>query len=405
MRIGLVSYGGGEVPGGPDLSATALAGALAEVTADSGHRVVLYLRRGSYQGVTRDQLFEVRELAAGPAHPVSNATALEDLGQFVRALGQDVGQVDVLHSHGWLAGLATLLAAEATATPVVHTFHPDVHTQSSNGHADPGRNHAERACAARADHLIATSAATQQALLRTGVPRHRITVIPPGIAVRQNSGPLGHRRARPGAIVGFGPPGRLADLIRALPALPPPTTVTLCGTPHHPLTAATGTLTGLADSLGVGARVYLTEGPTAPARAKALDGARVAVYLGPSAAIDTEHLEAMALGVPVITDNEVAAEAVVYDISGVREMELTPRRLAGVLRELLGNPVLRQQMSVAGRDRAHTRYHPNRIARETLRVYESVHEVSAHRRGLTRPGAPGPVQQVADQRETAPPAR
>jgi glycosyltransferase involved in cell wall biosynthesis len=47
-----------------------------------------------------------------------------------------------------------------------------------------------------------------------------------------------------------------------------------------------------------------------------------------------------------------------------------PRQLAGALRQLLARQAQREQFGAAGRDRASTRYSWDRVAAETVRVYE-----------------------------------
>jgi glycosyltransferase involved in cell wall biosynthesis len=79
----------------------------------------------------------------------------------------------------------------------------------------------------------------------------------------------------------------------------------------------------------------------------------------------------MALGIPVVAGNPLAAEAVIDGVTGVHVSPITAATLTAPLRGLLGNHVARRAMGSAGRDRVASRYSWGRIATETLR-YQAV---------------------------------
>jgi glycosyltransferase involved in cell wall biosynthesis len=63
-------------------------------------------------------------------------------------------------------------------------------------------------------------------------------------------------------------------------------------------------------------------------------------------------------------------DTVVDGVTGKLVPPRKPRALAGTLHHLLSHPTLRGQFGAAGRDRAASRYSWERVAAETVRVYE-----------------------------------
>lgn len=94
---------------------------------------------------------------------------------------------------------------------------------------------------------------------------------------------------------------------------------------------------------------------------------------------DTLSLEAMALGVPVLTGCPELSEGVLDGVTGLHLRGGGPpaRELAHSLRRLFDNDSLRDGMGLAARDRALNRYSWARIAAETSRVYQDIYQVSA----------------------------
>jgi glycosyltransferase involved in cell wall biosynthesis len=82
-------------------------------------------------------------------------------------------------------------------------------------------------------------------------------------------------------------------------------------------------------------------------------------------------LEAMGCGMPVVASAVGGlTDTIVDGITGRLVPPRKPRALAGTLHHLLGHASLREQYGAAGRDRAWARYGWDRVAAETVRVYE-----------------------------------
>lgn len=351
MRVAVVSFPLGRPdPGGPEPPVRALADALV----DLGHQVKLL---GGGRGDHADRR------RAGPMR--GESTGLENVGSYVRQLSRELeaGDYDVLHSHGWLAGLTGVLAARAGQVPLVHTY-----LDQPRVGAPVTELRAERLCAAHAAHLVVTSGDECEALVRAGIPRRRVSVVPRGLDVIEPPAGTPFPPATGHRIVVFGGQSRVAELIRMLKAVPGADLV-LAVTPEHPLDE--GEVCALAGRLGLGDRVTVEHVATPLSRMSLMRSA-VAVVCMANADPGTAHLEAMMMGVPVVAGNAVAAEAVVDGITGFHARENEPRQLAGSLRTLLNDPIRREGMGMAGRDRALMRYSWTRVAGEIAQIYRRV---------------------------------
>src|SRR3954468_23755093 len=131
MRVALVSEHasplavlGGVDAGGQNVHVAALARALAR----RGAEVVVHTRRDDPGLPRRVELCPgvvVDHVDAGPACALPKDELLPHMRAFARELERcwRDERPDVVHSHFWMSGLATLDAASALKIPVVHTFH------------------------------------------------------------------------------------------------------------------------------------------------------------------------------------------------------------------------------------------------------------------------------------------
>ena len=83
-------------------------------------------------------------------------------------------------------------------------------------------------------------------------------------------------------------------------------------------------------------------------------------------------IQAMACGTPVVAAaNGAHLDAVVDGTTGILVEPLRPALLAQKIRALLAHPMQLEAFSVAATDRARSRYSWDRIAHETLAVYDT----------------------------------
>jgi D-inositol-3-phosphate glycosyltransferase len=133
----------------------------------------------------------LRALAAGPAAPLAKnrlVDVADEFGEAVATLaGRSTPRYDLIHSHYWLSGLATLPVAIELGLPFVQSFHTlGAMKNSSLAPGDEpeheGRLRGEAFLANQADAIVAGSAAEVGTLiddLRT--PPERLWVITPGV--------------------------------------------------------------------------------------------------------------------------------------------------------------------------------------------------------------------------------
>jgi glycosyltransferase involved in cell wall biosynthesis len=82
-------------------------------------------------------------------------------------------------------------------------------------------------------------------------------------------------------------------------------------------------------------------------------------------------LEAMACGVPVVASAVGGMlDTVVHEVTGRLVKPKSPLDVAAAINQLLRDDFLRQSLGAAGRDRAKARYTWDRIAADTLRIYD-----------------------------------
>jgi D-inositol-3-phosphate glycosyltransferase len=163
---------------------------LAEQLARRGATVDLITRAAAEPG--QRTLFDgvtLHELAAGPRGQLGReqlAAAADEFGEGVAALaGRRSRRYDVIHSHYWLSGLATLPVALELGLPFVQSFHTLAAMKNATGSAEPERRVlTERYLANQVTAIVAGSAAEATALIDLArAPADRVWVVPPGVDV------------------------------------------------------------------------------------------------------------------------------------------------------------------------------------------------------------------------------
>ena len=247
------------------------------------------------------------------------------------------------------------------------------------------------------DRLIAVSEGVRLTHLRIGVPADSMVTVPNGI-VRRGAGP-GRQAAR--AQLGLHPDqpvimtvGRLmvqkgqSYLVAAIPALAarfPRLAVVIVGGGY-----LADELARQAAELGVAEIVHLP-GHRDDAR-MLLDAADVFVLPSRQEGMPLAALEAMDVGLPVVaTDVIGTAEVVANRQTGTLVAPQDPAALAAALAELLGDPVLRARYGEAGSLRYTELFTAQRMAAQTLAVYDDLLRESAPR-SVAGPPRSRPVQ-------------
>ncbi|NUT52330.1 MAG: glycosyltransferase [Saccharothrix sp.] len=372
MKISVVSAHASPLPvlddaeeGGQDVHVAELAAALVA----AGHDVVVHTRRDSPRSPevvrTRDG-YDVVHVPAGPPSPVHPDEMLPHLDELTRSLrAQWRGdRPDVVHAHYWTSGVASVLAVNGLDVPVVQTFHSlGAEAQLEGDETVPEvRVSTERLIGREACRVIASCTDEKSQLVRSGVPRAKIAVVPPGVDVRRYK-PDGPRlnRTLPHRIVS--PAAGAEDAIMALRSVWDTELVVVGGRPED-----VRRLREKSHAAGVGDRVRLVGRVPQVALPALLRSADVVVCAATDPTVTP--LEAMACGVPVIAATVGGAPDTVVDgVTGLLVPPSDHRALTRALRPLLTDDARRDAYGIAGADRVQARYSTDRIAAETARVY------------------------------------
>lgn len=373
----------GEVDaGGQNLHVAELSAALAR----KGHQVTVYTRRDDPDLPERTRCapgVEVVCVPAGPPRRIPKDELLPYMGAFGGYLIEcwRRRRPDVVHAHFWMSGLASILAARNVGVPVVQTFHAlgtvKRRYQGREDTSPPERITLERKIGREATRVAATCSDEVFELVRMGVPRDRISVVPSGVDTEMFT-PEGERQPK-GARYRLVSAGRLVRrkgfdvVVRALRSLPDTELVIAGGPPRSSLVSdpEAQRLWRLANDEGVADRVHLlgqVPHRDMPALLRSADIVVCTPWYEPFGIVP---LESMACGVPVVASAVGGLTDTVVD--GVTGLHVPPRQLdqmVQTLRQLLLDESRRQAFGIAGADRARARYSWDRVATDMLRVYE-----------------------------------
>ncbi|MGN9805758.1 glycosyltransferase [Micromonospora sp. L32] len=397
MRIAMISEHasplavlGEEDAGGQNTHVAELAAALV----GEGHDVRVYTRRDAVDlpdVVDAAAGYQVRHVPAGPAQRVPKDELLPYMGEFGRWMAEQWGEQgwrpDVAHAHFWMSGLATLHAGRRTNTPVVLTYHAlgsvKRRHQGARDTSPPGRVGYERALGRAADRVIVQCQDEIGELVRLGVPRSRMALVPSGVneEMFRPEGPVAPRHPTRPRILTV---GRLVerkgfqDVIRALPAVPEAECVVVGGPAAEllPADSFARRLGALAESCGVADRVKLVGAVPREEMAAWYRSADVLVAAPWYEPFGLTPLEGMACGVPVVGTNVGGiADTVVDGLTGDLVPPRDPRALGTAIRRLLADRVRRFAYATAALDRIRSRYSWKRCAEQLSAVYATVSTV------------------------------
>jgi D-inositol-3-phosphate glycosyltransferase len=389
MKIAMVSEHasplavlGGADAGGQNVHVAELSSALTR----RGHVVTVYTRRDDPDLPERVEMpegYTVVHVPAGPAERLPKDELLPHMGPFARFLDAQwsADRPDVTHAHFWMSGIATQLAARHLNLPAVQTFHAlgvvKRRHQGADDTSPAERRHLEAMIARTATWVAATCTDEVFELMRMGRSRARISVVPCGVNLDlfHPDGPAAPRgdRYRIVSVGRFVPRKGFDVVVRALPAIPDAELV-LVGGPdraHLDSDPEARRLLKLADELGVADRVQL-HGSVArehmPAILRSADVVACTPWYEPFGIVP---LEAMACGVPVVASAVGGMlDTVVHEVTGRLVKPKSPAEVAAAVNQLLRDDFLRQSLGAAGRDRARSRYSWDRVAADTLRIYD-----------------------------------
>jgi glycosyltransferase involved in cell wall biosynthesis len=392
MKIALVAQHSTPVPGTPDASA-ATAGddarlvEMSKSLAGEGHQVTVYARRNGKTLPERADLAPgVSVEYVGPADPGGDDSRLvAHVGAFSAPLhaAWAKDRPDVVHAVRWTSGLAALAAARDLRVPVVQTFDQLGVTERRHGLVPSGagteRIRLEPAIGRTVDAVVASSYDEEADLARLGIPRRHIRVVPVGIDTSEFTpeGPIHGRndRHRLVTIADLTAEGEsLTILLQAMAKIPGAELVVAGGPAREDLRGDLSyrRLAKLSDSLDLHGRVFFAGQLGRADLPPLLRSADLMVNINQHEASAVTSIQAMACGTPVVAAaNGAHLDAVVDGTTGILVEPLRPALLAQKIRALLAHPMQLEAFSVAATDRARSRYSWDRIAHETLAVYDT----------------------------------
>lgn len=388
MRIALVAQHGSPLTPARDAAADARAAAmtsLAQALAGLGHRTTIYARKdapdlpGSVilaRGVT------VEHLTAGPPAPLGP----DELAAHVREFGDQLAKrwsrtcPDIAHALSWTSGLAALAAARDLDVRVVQSFGSLAAVERR--HRLPASGPAARirleACIARtADRILAGTSDEAAELVRMGVPRASVTVVPTGVDTGRFTpdGPAASRGERPRllAVAPLAEDQGLELLVRMLTGVPEAELVIAGGPPEAALRKdkVYQKLMKLARSLRVHDRLAFTGEVSPDGLPALLRSADLLVSAAPFDPHGAITVAAMACGTPAaVLAVGANRDAVLDETTGLL---IAPGRIslfAHRVRRLLAAPMRLEAFGIAAADRASARYCWDRIGREAAAAYQ-----------------------------------
>jgi len=393
MRIAMISEHasplaalGGVDAGGQNMHVAELSAALAA----AGHEIRVYTRRddpGLPDLVPLDERLDVVHVPAGPPDRLPKDALLPFMGAFgdwLAAEWRDRWRPDLAHAHFWMSGLAAVTAARQCGVPVAQTFHAlgsvKRRHQGTVDTSPPQRIGYERAVGRAVDRVVVQCHDEIAELLRLGVPRQRMALVPSGVNTGRfrPTGPVAPRepgRARILTVARLVERKGIEDLIRAMPRLARAELVVVGGPPDGDIEADRYAcrLREVADQCRVADRVRLVGAVSPdemPSWYRSADVLAATPWYEP---FGLTVLEAMACGVPVVaTAVGGLADTVVDGVTGDLVAPRDPAGLARTLRHLLTDDTRRFGYGAAAADRAVHSYAWPRIAGRIAAVYGAI---------------------------------
>lgn len=366
---------------------------LSRSLAGKGHRVTVYARKDDAAQPAKADLdpgVQVELIGAGGKQASDESQLLAQVPAFSQPLHEQWRheRPDVVHALRWTSGLAALAAARDLRIPVVQSF-DSLGVAERRHHVLPvsvgtERIRLEPAIGRSVNAVVAGSSDEESDLTKLGVPRRSIKVVPCGVDTDEFSpdGPVAERAGRPRlvTVADLNEHDELTTLLQALSKVPGAELVVAGGPPRAKLRGdmAYRRLAKVAESLDVTGRVLFAGEVGRAALPPLLRSADLLVNVSEYDPTGMLSVQAMACGTPVIaTAGGGQVDAVVDGTTGILVPPGRPALLAQRIRQLLAHPMLLEAFSVAATDRARSRYSWDRIAHETLAVYDTAVDKAA----------------------------
>jgi len=366
---------------------------LSRSLAGKGHRVTVYARKDAAAPPAKADLdpgVQIEFIGTGGKHASDESQLLAQVPAFSQPLHEQWRheRPDVVHALRWTSGLAALAAARDLRIPVVQSF-DSLGVAERRHHVLPvsvgtERIRLEPAIGRSVSAVVAGSSDEESDLTRLGVPRRSIKVVPCGVDTDEFSpeGPVADRTGRPRlvTVADLNEHDELSTLLQALAKVPGAELVVAGGPPRARLRGdmAYRRLAKVAESLDVTGRVLFAGEVGRSALPPLLRSADLLVNVSEYDPTGMVSVQAMACGTPVVaTAGGGQVDAVVDGTTGILVPSGRPVLLAQRIRQLLAHPMLLEAFSVAAADRARSRYSWDRIAHETLAVYDTAVDKAA----------------------------
>lgn len=362
--------------------------------ASQGHQVTIYAQKQQPGMPGKGKLcggVRVEHIDAGPVPDTLASDGRDDAGLLDRVPAfsgplrsrLERERPDVVHALRWTSGLAALAAARDQHIPVVQEFSSlGITGRRGRVPADgpvAARIRLEPAIGRSAAAVVAIDSAEASDLASLGVHRSAIQVVPWGVdtGTFTPEGPAANRNGRPRLLTttDLTDESGLETLLRALTRVPEAELLVVGGPPRAQLRtdARYVNLAGFAGTLGISGRVIFTGRIAHGAMPALLRSADIVVNTCQDEPSGMTSLRAMACGKPVIAPPVYGhADAVVDGLTGILVPPGWPALLGHRIRQLLTHPMLLEAYGVAAADRARARYSWDRIAAQTLAVYEGL---------------------------------
>lgn len=354
---------------------------LCAALAGHGHTVTALPRRPPERA---DSSYRTTPASVGPPAPVPAAKVLPFVGDWAAELSRHwAGEPpDVVHSFGWLGGLAAQLAARRSRLTTVQSFHGLAATGCGPGAGQPSdseRARIEPLLARGATWVTGGSSEELGVLTRLRRNRARTSVLSAGVDVDRYACTdptwVNHDTHRIVQIApNLQPCNGFDRTIRVLPHVPDSELVIAqTSTDDARNRRERAKLKRMASGLGVANRVRFA-GYVAPEDIPPLlwsaDVVASTPRLAPRAG---SALQAMASGRAVVgTAVGALTDTVVGNVTGLLVSPTKPHELARALKTMQSQRFQCQSMGSAGRSRAMSRFTWDRIAQDALSIYDQV---------------------------------